>query len=79
MLLKDKANLNLTDKDMRIYSPGYAPIGKIKNKFRMRILLKCKDSDSLTGIMERIYAHYNKNYKTKEISLSIDINPVNML
>ncbi len=79
MLIKDKMNLKLSDEDIKIYSPGFAPIGKIKNKFRMRILLKCKESDSLMGIMERIYAHYNKNYKTKEISLSIDINPVNML
>jgi len=78
-LTSDKVKLNIADDEMKVYKPNYAPIPKIKNKYRMRILIKIKNSDNLLNIMESIYAGYNKNYKIKDISLSIDINPVNML
>ena len=64
---------------MKIYRPNYAPVAKIKNKFRMRILIKAENSDDFKNILESLYANYNKDYKTKDISMSIDINPVNML
>ena len=52
---------------------------KIKKKYRFRILIKGKDSENLTHILESVYVNYNKNYKTSEIGLSIDVNPVNLL
>ena len=69
----------LNDDKMKIYRPNYAPVAKIKNKFRMRILIKAENSDDFKNILESLYANYNKDYKTKDISMSIDINPVNML
>ena len=45
----------------------------------MRILIKAENSDDFKNILESLYANYNKDYKTKDISMSIDINPVNML
>lgn len=78
-LTEDKIKLSISDDEMKVYKPNYAPVPKIKNKYRMRILIKSKNSDDLLNIMESIYAGYNKNYKIKDISLSIDINPINML
>ena len=79
ILLNSKKNLKITDDELKIYKPNYAPLPKIKNKYRFRILIKGKSSSDITHILETLYSNYNKNYKVKEISLSIDINPVNML
>ncbi len=74
-----KSNLKISDDDLRIYRPNFAPLARIKNKYRMRILIKANSSEDISHILERIYVNYNENYKVKDIGLSIDINPVNML
>ena len=74
-----KLSLKITDEDLRIYRPNFAPLARIKNKYRMRILLKARSSEDISHILEKIYVNYNENYKVKDIGLSIDINPVNML
>ncbi len=74
-----KNNLKISDEDLRIYRPNFAPLARIKNKYRMRILIKAKSSGDISRILEKIYVNYNENYKVKEIGLSIDINPINML
>ena len=74
-----KRNLKLSDSELRLYRANYAPLARIKNKYRMRVLIKAKASDDIAHVLESIYANYNKNYKVKEIGLSIDINPINML
>ncbi len=79
ILRNSKINLNLSDEELKIYKPNYAPLPKIKKKFRFRILIKGKDSENLNHILESLYVYYNKNYKVKDIGLSIDINPVSML
>ena len=79
ILINGKRNLQISDEEMKVYKPNYAPLPKIKNKYRFRILIKGKSSFDLTHILEALYSNYNKNYKIKDISLSVDINPVNML
>lgn len=71
------------DKNMRtdknIFSksgPSTAPIAKIKNNFRYRILLKCRDYDKVHGFLREIYEQH-ENSKS-EVYLSIDVNPINM-
>lgn len=79
MLVNYKRNLNLNDDELKIYRPNYAPVPKIKNRYRLRILIKAKSGDNINHILESLYVNYNKNYKVKDIGLSVDINPVNML
>ncbi len=79
ILRNAKLNLKLSDDELKIYRPNYAPLAKIKNKYRFRILIKGKKADEISHILESLYVNYNKNYKVKDISLSIDINPVNLL
>ena len=71
------------DKSMRsdsnIFSkvgPAPAPIAKIKNNFRYRILLKCKDVDAVHDLLREIYEEHEK--KKTDVYLNIDINPINM-
>ncbi len=59
-----------------ILGPGAAPIEKIRNNYRYRILLKAKSSDSVSRLLRDIYEVHEKS--RKKVFLSIDTNPVNM-
>lgn len=69
----------LMRKDENIFSkvgPAPAPIAKIKNSYRYRILLKCKDANAAHGFLREIYEEHEKG--RSGVFLTIDINPVSM-
>lgn len=68
-LLQEKEN------SMQIFAPMPSPIGKIKNRYRWRIIIKCILNRS---IIEKI-GHSIQNIKlTNHTRISIDRNPNNM-
>lgn len=78
--IKEMVNVNMDLKPIihEILGPVPAPIKRIKNKFRWRAFLKCDESNlnEVKGILKDVlYQHYKKN---TDISLIVDINPVNM-
>lgn len=59
--------------DLQMLAPVPAPILKIKNKYRYRILIKCASSEKMTELLHKVNAkHERMRGKT---FLSIDINP----
>ena len=67
---------NLTN--FSIYKPVPAPINKIKNQYRWRIIIKGKLSNNIIDVLNRITEEfYNK--KIKNVRLIIDANPNNMM
>lgn len=61
-----------------LYKPVPSPIDKIKNKFRWRIIIKCKFGDNIIDILNDC----NKEIFWKRnsgVSMIIDLNPNNML
>ena len=63
---------------MVIYKPLPAPIDKIKNKYRWRIVAKCNLNNSIIDYINSCIQ--SKSYKElKNTSISVDINPNNML
>ncbi len=70
-------NLNALNKNNQflVYNPVPSPVDKIKNKYRWRIILKCK----LTSNMINIIEYSIKNIKSKDTSIIVDINPNNMM
>ena len=61
-----------------LYKALPAPIDKIKNKYRWRILIKCKFSEEIINLMNDVLEEYYK-FKLKNTKISIDLNPNNML
>jgi primosomal protein N' (replication factor Y) len=57
-----------------VLGPSVAPIEKIRNNYRYRILLKCSSEDKIHNLLQEIYQNHDK----KSIYLNIDTNPVNM-
>ena len=61
-----------------IYEPVPAPIDRIKNKYRWRILVKCRFNNSIINFINNVLeGYYNRNYKGTR--LIIDVNPNNMM
>ncbi len=56
--------------------PAPAPIAKIKNSYRYRIMLKCKNREEAHSLLRGIYEEHEKSRNA--VHLSIDINPINM-
>ena len=63
--------------DMLIFKPVPAPIDKIKNRYRWRIIAKCKLSSNIINMINNTLEKYYKlNFKKTKIT--VDTNPNNM-
>ncbi len=63
--------------DVYIYKPRPAPIDKIKNKYRWRIIIKGKFGNNLIEKIEKgLQEIYKSNIKARVV---VDVNPTNMM
>lgn len=73
-----KKEFNSIKNNVIIYEPVPAPIDRIKNKYRWRILLKCRFNNNIINLINNIIdKYYKRNYK--DVRLIIDVNPNNMM
>lgn len=64
-----------------LYKGIPAPVDKIKNKYRFRIIIKCKFGNDTISLINDMINEYSKTKEGKNGSdrLSIDLNPNNWL
>ena len=68
----------LDEKQFRIFQPMPAPIDKIQNRYRWRIIIKGNMTEEANLILNQSLKEvYSKNLKTTRIT--IDVNPNNMM
>ena len=60
-----------------LYSPVTAPIDKIQNKFRWRIIVKCLYTEDINELIQD--AMNNCTSGKDEARTSVDVNPYNMM
>ena len=74
---------NVYGEDYRNYiiGPNPAPIEKIKDNFRYQIILKISEEyiDIFKTIVKRVCIYNENKLNMKDIKISIDVNPVNIL
>ena len=63
--------------DMIIYQPVPPPIDKIKNKYRLRMLVKCKVNSTILDKIKYSIEDEKLN-QMKNTAIIVDINPNNM-
>ena len=61
-----------------LYKPVPAPIDKIKNKFRWRIIIKCKFGNNIIGIINGCIDEV-LGKRNSSVSMIVDVNPNNMM
>jgi len=62
-----------------VLGPARAPLTKIKNKYRWRIVIKQRDMDMLTALLREVSDAFYSKRQNSGVDLNIDINPANML
>ena len=73
-----KIDEKLIDKELKIFKPMPAPIDKIQNKYRWRMIIKGNMDRSINDeINSCLKEVYNKNLK--DIRIVVDVNPNNMM
>ena len=65
--------------DIEIFGPTRSPLSKIKNKYRWRVIIKCKCQSKLIGALTEVSDGFYRDRDKAKGELSVDINPVNML
>lgn len=62
-----------------LLGPSRAPIAKMKNRFRWRIIIKCVSLEKLIDILTGASDGFRRLKGRSEVDLSVDINPFSML
>ena len=74
-----KHKLKTENLKILLYSPVPSPIDKIKNKYRWRIIVKCKFDDTIINLMKDVQDFFGNTKKLDSTRIIIDLNPNNML
>lgn len=68
-------------KDLKIIAlgPMTARVSKISNKFRYRLILKCKNTKRFRALMNELLKYTGTDRAYNDVSVYIDINPENII
>ena len=64
--------------DVMLLKPVPSTINKIKNKYRWRMILKCKFNKKIINVINKVIEEA-ETQKFKDTSVIIDVNPNNMV
>ncbi|MBR6568336.1 MAG: primosomal protein N' [Clostridia bacterium] len=53
-------------------------ISKISNKYRYRLIIKCKNNAEFRSLIKELMVKFGKNSKFNSVTISVDINPENL-
>lgn len=71
--LKELINSDFKDVALIIFGPFEAPIYRLKNKYRMRLVTKCKDNKRTRELFRTMEREYSINAH-KKVTIILDIN-----
>ncbi len=75
--IKESTENEFSDIPLVVYGPFEAPIYKVENKYRMRMVLKCKNNKRTRAFLSSLLAYFSGS-GVHGLSLSLDINPTNL-
>ncbi len=72
--LENQLKNNYSDVEMIIFGPFESPVFKVEEKYRMRLVIKCRLNKRSRTLFSELLSGFGKTGKEK-IALSIDFNP----
>lgn len=75
--LIEKNKGDYKDQKFVVLGPTAALVSKVNNKYRFRIIIKCKNTSRFRSMMSETVIQYFSLSRFKRVSLSIDMNPKN--
>jgi primosomal protein N' (replication factor Y) len=73
--LLSRASGEYRDLPLTVFGPFEAQIYKISEKYRMRMVLKCRNSPRLRALLRALLLAFGKN---REVTLSVDLGPLSV-
>ena len=73
-IMKQLLNEKQFNQPLRVLGPSKCTLGKINNKFRYRIIIKCKNNEKTRELVSEILIRATKNKLFSNVSLYADIN-----
>ncbi|MCR4925127.1 MAG: primosomal protein N' [Clostridiales bacterium] len=73
--LKDILKEKYTDQKIIVLGPMAPKISKLNNKYRYRLIIKCRNSKQFRDMISELLLEYNKNTQFKSVTAFVDINP----
>ncbi|MBE6811620.1 MAG: primosomal protein N' [Ruminococcaceae bacterium] len=77
-LIAENSKINPAHK-MIVLGPQPPRIAKISNKFRQRLLIKCKNTAAFRAFLSRLLKQFDSNKEFKDIAVFADMNPLTSL
>ena len=62
-----------------VLGPMPPRISKINNKFRYRLIIKCKNTNSFRALISELLLSFGKDKKLNDVTVSVDINPESLV
>ncbi len=79
ILFKDNLSSLLKNDKGEIMGPGPCPLSKIKGRHRWHLMLKSADLRIISNAAQRVFEEVYSTAKGKNIRITLDVNPLNML
>ncbi len=77
--IKSKISGEFGEDEAAVLGPIRAPLSKIKNKYRWRIIIKSKDLEKIVGVLTHVSDEAYRSKAKGSVELNMDINPSSML
>lgn len=65
------------DLPIRILGPSSALVSKVNNKYRYRLIIKCRNSKRFREMLNSLLVDFGKNKEFADVTVYADMNPVN--
>ena len=75
--LEELTKTDFSDVPLVIFGPFEAPVYKVENKYRLRIVIKCRLNKRSRELFATLIKSFTKS-DSKQITVSIDLNPSNL-
>jgi len=73
--LSQLAGSEYAKEPMRVLGPSPALIARVSNRFRYRIIIKCKNNRRMRELLSRLLTEFGKNREFAEVNAFADIDP----
>lgn len=78
-ILKYKLENEFKNQKVIVLGPGPARVAKISNKYRYRLIIKCKNSLKFREMIYRVLEEFNSKSLYSTVTAYVDINPENIV
>lgn len=76
-LLKEIALKKYPNMPLRVLGPSTALVSKVSNKYRYKIIIKCKNGKDFRSMMSELLTSFKKATYGKDVAVYADMHPIN--